>query len=61
VSADDITLVDPSIAKCSVDTSKNEVSIINTFGTKSFPKNGPTFSFSVSATGKNPAKACGFI
>ena len=35
--------------------------MINVFGEKEFPKDGPEFSFSVSAQGRNPDKSCGYI
>ena len=48
-SQDANTLVDPILAKCEVDTTTNEVSAINVFGSQDFPKDGPVFSFSMSA------------
>ena len=34
---------------------------IDLFGGSAFEKDGPAFSFSVSARGRNPDRACGFI
>ena len=39
----------------------NELSILNLFDGKEWPKNGEQFSFAVSAKGKIPEKACGSI
>jgi hypothetical protein len=60
-SQDANTLVDPILAKCEVDTITNEVSAINVFGSQDFPKDGPVFSFSMSAQGRNPDMTCGYI
>ena len=61
VGSDDTTLIDPSLAKCEVNTATNEVSALFLFGENEFPKDGPEFSFSVSARGRNPEKSCGYI